>query len=157
MIVTTTPSEPQILKFVENSTGVRTLCLGSCRFPRLRKQIQLASWYILLLPPYTYLSARDNGDVNSLQGITMMRVVLLLALSALGIESKTVFYTFDLKAHRPSPALHNQTLRVNLTNPALSPDCNLDRHLLYVNGTNPGPTITADVGDIVKVTVINER
>ena len=94
----------------------------------------------------------------TLQGTTMMRnMLLLLALSALGIESKTVFYTFDLKAHRPSPALHNQTFRVNLTNPALSPDCNLDRHLLYVNGTNPGPTITADVGDTVKVTVINER
>lgn len=95
--------------------------------------------------------------MSTLQGITMMHVVLLLALSAMRIESKTVSYIFDLKAHRPSPAEHNKTMRVNLTNPGLSPDCNLDRHLLYVNGTNPGPTIKANVGDTVKVTVINER
>lgn len=93
----------------------------------------------------------------TLQGTTMTRVALLLALSAMRIESKLVEYNFNLRAHRPSPATHNVTKRVNLTNPALSPDCNLDRLMLLVNDIFPGPTVVADVGDTVKVTVINER
>lgn len=80
----------------------------------------------------------------------------LLALLAIGIESKTVEYTYTLQSHRASPAVHNVTKKADLNNPSLSPDCNLDRLMLLVNDVFPGPTIYADVGDVVKVTVINE-
>ena len=71
-------------------------------------------------------------------------------------ESKTVEYTFTLVPLRASPALPNVTTQGELNNPALSPDCNLDRLMLLVNDVFPGPTIRADVGDIIKVTLINE-
>ena len=72
------------------------------------------------------------------------------------VESKTVEYTFTLVPLRASPALPNVTTRAELNNPALSPDCNLDRLMLLVNDVFPGPTIRADAGDIIKVTLINE-
>lgn len=71
-------------------------------------------------------------------------------------ESKTMEYTFTLVALRASPSLPNVTTRAELNNPALSPDCNLDRLMLLVNDVFPGPTIRADAGDIIKVTLINE-
>ena len=39
--------------------------------------------------------------------------------------------------------------------PKYSPDCFLNRHLLIVKDKNPGPTIRAEVGDMVRVTLKN--
>ncbi len=80
----------------------------------------------------------------------------LLALSAGVIESKTAEYTWTLRPSRASPAVPNVTTRAELNNPALSPDCNLDRLMLLVNDAFPGPTLYANVGDSVKLTMINE-
>ena len=90
----------------------------------------------------------------------MFRRLLVAGLSAATaqfthVESKTVEYTFTLVSLRAS-ALPNVTTRAELNNPALSPDCNLDRLMLLVNDVFPGPTIRADAGDTIKVTLINE-
>ena len=61
------------------------------------------------------------------------------------VESKTVEYSWTLKPRRASAK-----------DSSLSPDCNLDRLMLLVNDQYPGPAIEADVGDNVKVTVMNE-
>ncbi len=88
----------------------------------------------------------------------MMRIVACLAssfvLSAVVTESKTVEYTWTLRPSRASPAVPNAATRAELNNPALSPDCNLDRLMLLVNDVFPGPPIRADVGDVVMLTLI---
>jgi len=71
-------------------------------------------------------------------------VTSLASLAAL-VESKTVEYTWTLTPRRASPK-----------DSSLSPDCNLDRLMLLVNNQFPGPTMEANVGDTVKVTLINE-
>lgn len=68
-----------------------------------------------------------------------------LALMAVVVDSKEVEYTWKLKPRRASA-----------NDPSLSPDCNLNRLMLLVNDQYPGPAIEANVGDTVKVTVINE-
>lgn len=68
----------------------------------------------------------------------------LASLAAL-VESKTVEYTWTLKPRR-----------AQAKDPSLSPDCNLDRLMLLVNDQMPGPAIEANVGDTVKVTMVNE-
>ena len=80
----------------------------------------------------------------------------LASLFVLSAESKTVEYTWTLRPSRASPAVPNVTTRAELNNPALSPDCNLDRLMLLVNDVFPGPPLRADVGDVVKLTLINE-
>lgn len=60
-------------------------------------------------------------------------------------ESKTVEYTWTLKPRR-----------AQAKDPSLSPDCNLDRLMLLVNDQFPGPALEANVGDTVKITMINE-
>lgn len=112
-------------------------------------------------------NSTDSGRSPSPHGTsiphhrTMFRRLLAAGLSAATalfthVESKTVEYTFTLVPLRASPALPNVTTRAELNNPALSPDCNLDRLMLLVNDVFPGPTIRADAGDIIKVTLINE-
>jgi len=68
-----------------------------------------------------------------------------LASLAAVAESKTVEYAWSLKPRR-----------AQAKDPSLSPDCNLDRLMLLVNDQFPGPAIEANVGDTVKVTMINE-
>lgn len=87
---------------------------------------------------------------------TTARVFAVLASSFAVSESKTVEYTWTLTPSRASPAVPNVTTRAELNNPALSPDCNLDRLMLLVNDVFPGPPIRADVGDVVKLTMINK-
>jgi L-ascorbate oxidase len=70
----------------------------------------------------------------------------LSSLSSLAIaEAKSVEYTWTLKPRR-----------AQADDPSFSPDCNLDRLLLFVNDEFPGPPLYASVGDVVKVTMINE-
>ena len=70
----------------------------------------------------------------------------LSSLSSLAIaEAKSVEYTWTLKPRRAQAA-----------DPSFRPDCNLARLLLFVNDEFPGPPLYASVGDVVKVTMINE-
>jgi L-ascorbate oxidase len=46
-------------------------------------------------------------------------------------------------------------VRLRRSRDSLSPDCFTDRDLLLVNDMNPGPVLRANVGDTVRVTVIN--
>ena len=70
----------------------------------------------------------------------------LSSLTSLAIaEAKSVEYTWTLKPRR-----------AQTDDPSFSPDCNLDRLLLFVNDEFPGPPLYASVGDVVKVTMINE-
>eukprot|EP00546_Thalassionema_frauenfeldii_P010122 CAMPEP_0178929318 /NCGR_PEP_ID=MMETSP0786-20121207/20504_1 /TAXON_ID=186022 /ORGANISM="Thalassionema frauenfeldii, Strain CCMP 1798" /LENGTH=639 /DNA_ID=CAMNT_0020605503 /DNA_START=58 /DNA_END=1977 /DNA_ORIENTATION=- len=61
------------------------------------------------------------------------------------VYAKTVEYTWRLIPRRAQKK-----------DPSLSPDCNLNRHMLLVNDQLPGPALEADVGDTVKLTFINE-
>ncbi|KAL7541771.1 hypothetical protein ACHAWF_007015 [Thalassiosira exigua] len=70
---------------------------------------------------------------------------LAASISSLAAESKTVEYTFTLRPRRSSAK-----------DPSLSPDCYLDRLMMLVNDEFPGPTFKADVGDVARVTVVNE-
>lgn len=74
-----------------------------------------------------------------------IRLLLLATATTTIVQSKTVEYTWKL-----------QPRRAQVKDPSLSPDCNLDRLMLLVNDEFPGPAIEADVGDTVRVTVINE-
>ena len=71
--------------------------------------------------------------------------VSLSSLSSALADAKTVEYTWTLKPRR-----------AQADDPSFSPDCNLDRLLLFVNDEFPGPPLYASVGDVVKVTMINE-
>jgi FtsP/CotA-like multicopper oxidase with cupredoxin domain len=99
----------------------------------------------------TFPNPPHKMTTNVLAGLA-----LLLALAGGVIESKTVEYTWTLRPGRASPAVANATTRAELNNPAFSPDCNLDRLMLLANDALPGPTLYADVGDTVKLTMINE-
>jgi FtsP/CotA-like multicopper oxidase with cupredoxin domain len=71
-----------------------------------------------------------------------MRVLSLLLCSfLLPIDAAVVDYTLVISEMRSVPPN--------------SPDCFTDRDMLLVNGTNPGPTLRASVGDTVRVTLIN--
>jgi L-ascorbate oxidase len=78
--------------------------------------------------------------------LVTLAVVSLPSFSLLLLaDAKTVEYTWTLKPRR-----------AQAEDPSFSPDCNLDRLLLFVNDEFPGPPLYASVGDVVKVTMINE-
>jgi FtsP/CotA-like multicopper oxidase with cupredoxin domain len=54
---------------------------------------------------------------------------------------------------------YNWTLRqvrASSADPSFSVDCNLDRLMLFVNDEYPGPAIRANVGDTVRIHLVNE-
>lgn len=61
------------------------------------------------------------------------------------VQSKLVEQTWTLRPRR-----------AQAKDPSLSVDCNLNRLMMLVNDQYPGPTLEANVGDTIKVTLINE-
>ena len=69
--------------------------------------------------------------------------VSLSSLSSALADAKTVEYTWTLKPRR-----------AQADDPSFSPDCNLDRLLLFVNDEFPGPPLYASVGlSLIMVTL----
>ena len=71
--------------------------------------------------------------------------VLGILVSFNAVQSKIVEQTWTLKPRR-----------AQAKDPSLSVDCNLNRLMMLVNDQYPGPTLEANVGDTIKVTLINE-
>jgi hypothetical protein len=77
--------------------------------------------------------------------MTFLRSVASILLSLTTVNSELVEYNWTLR-----------TVRASSKDTSFSVDCNLNRLMLFVNDEYPGPVLRAQVGDTVRINLVNE-